>query len=114
MNALTTAAEVTYLPLDAANTPIYGKAARQLRMPHEAANDSCGSAPQSSGHYATDHRLAKLVVFLTYILLGATSIETGNPYIALVAGTCIWFFGINAVGYVIESFMGHRHTHCWL
>ena len=114
MNALTTAAKVTFPSLDAANTPIYGEVTRPFRRHLETANDSHTSAMQSAGHYATDHRIAKVVVFLAYILLGAISIETGNPYIALVAGTCIWFFGINAVGYLIESLRGHHHTHQWV
>lgn len=61
--------------------------------------------------YLTNHRLAKLVVCLGYILIGLISIKTGNPYIALVCGTFIWFFGVNTVAYAIEWLRGHQHQH---
>ena len=40
-----------------------------------------------SAHYAADHFIAKLTLYLTYVLVGAISIETGNSYVALVLGT---------------------------
>lgn len=61
--------------------------------------------------YTADHRVAKLIVCISYIVLGAVSIETNNPYIALVLGTVVWFFGVNTVGYLIESLRGHPHQH---
>ena len=91
--------------------PIFGDVSRHHYQQQNAAHSSQAGAPQGSSHYATDHRLAKTLVCLTYILLGTISIETGNSYIALVAGTCIWFFGVNTVGYLIESVRGHGHSH---
>lgn len=114
MNTINATMVATFSLLDAANTAISREPVQQLFWRRDAANDPRPDASKSNNHYTTDHRIAKLVVCLAYILLGAVSIESGNPYIALVAGTCIWFFGINAVGYLIESLRGHRHTHQWV
>ena len=106
--------EVDFALLEAANAPIYGGVNLQLHR-RDGADDGCNTnSLLHTDHYTADHRIAKLVIFLAYILLGAISVEIGNPYIALVAGTCIWFFGINTVGHIVESVLGHRHTHCWL
>lgn len=40
-----------------------------------------------STHYATDHFIARLTLYLTYVLVGAISIEAGNSYVALALGT---------------------------
>jgi len=61
--------------------------------------------------YLSDHRLAKLLVCILYIIIGTLSLETENPYIALVFGTFIWFFGINTAAYAIETLRGHCHQH---
>ena len=99
---------------EAANAPIYGGVNRQIRR-RDGIDDGChAKSLRHTDHYAADHQIAKLVVFLAYTLLSVISIEIGNPYLALVAGTFIWFFGINAVGHIVETVLGHRHTHCWL
>ena len=64
-----------------------------------------------SAHYAADHFIAKLTIYLTYVLVGAISIETGNSYVALVLGTAVWLFGINGAAYLVEVFRGHDHCH---
>ncbi len=64
-----------------------------------------------SDHYAADHLLAKILVYIAYLLVGGVSIETGNPYVALVFGTAVWLFGINSAAYLIESLRGHEHCH---
>ena len=116
MNVLNAATATTFSPLQtAANaSSVKGAIVQSFPWRRSAANDPRPDAPASHNAYAADHRMAKLVVCLAYILLGAVSIELGNPYIALVAGTGIWFFGINTVGYLIESLQGHHHTHQWV
>ena len=115
MNTLNAETATSFSPFQAANTSsVQGDTVQPLPWGRSAANDPRRNSPTSHDYYATDHRMAKLVVCLAYILLGAVSIELGNPYIALVAGTGIWFFGINAVGYLIESLRGHCHTHQWV
>jgi hypothetical protein len=66
---------------------------------------------KTSPHYAADHLLAKVMVYLAYLLVGAISIEAGNAYVALVFGTAIWLFGINTAAYVVESVRHHEHCH---
>ena len=61
--------------------------------------------------YQWDHMLAKLIIYLTYLLVGVVSIETNNPYFTLVIGTPIWLFGVNAAGYLVECIGGHPHYH---
>ncbi len=115
MNTLNAASATTFSPLRAANTSsVQSETVQPFRWRRCAANDPRPDASASHAYYATDHRMAKLVVCLAYIVLGALSIELSNPYIALVPGTAIWFFGINAVGYLIESLRGHHHTHQWV
>ena len=65
----------------------------------------------SPTHYAADHLIAKLTIYLTYVLVGAISIETGNSYVALVLGTGVWLFGINGAAYLVEGLRGHAHCH---
>lgn len=64
-----------------------------------------------SVNYQSDHCIAKAIICFAYILVGIASIETSNPYIALVLGTIIWFFGVNTTGYLIESVRQHPHCH---
>lgn len=61
--------------------------------------------------YQQDHLIAKLVVYVFYLLIGTVSIELNSPYIALVFGTFIWLFGVNCTAYAIEHLTGHRHQH---
>ena len=69
------------------------------------------SSHPSPTHYAADHLIAKLTIYLTYVLVGAISIETGNSYVALVLGTGVWLFGINGAAYLVEGLRGHAHCH---
>ncbi len=64
-----------------------------------------------STHYAADHFIAKLTLYLTYVLVGAISIEAGNSYVALALGTGVWPFGINGATYLVAVLRGHAHCH---
>lgn len=66
---------------------------------------------KNSSDYAADHLLAKITVYFFYLFIGVGSIESGNPYIALVLGTAVWLFGINSVAYCVETVRGHEHRH---
>lgn len=66
---------------------------------------------ENSAHYSADHLLAKVMIYIGYLLVGAVSIETGNAYVALVFGTALWLFGVNAAAYLIEAARGHEHCH---
>ena len=69
------------------------------------------SSNYPSSNYAADHFIAKLTIYLTYVLVGAISIESGNSYVALVLGTGVWLFGINGAAYLVEVLRGHDHCH---
>jgi hypothetical protein len=62
-------------------------------------------------HYQLDHLLAKAIVCCAVISLGVIGINTGSPYVSLVPGTVVWFFGVNTSGYLIESLLHHDHLH---
>lgn len=66
---------------------------------------------RTSAHYNADHLLAKVLIYIGYLLAGTISIETGNAYVALVFGTALWLFGVNAAAYVIEAARDHEHCH---
>lgn len=80
-------------------------------MTHQQASTEWVVTMKASRHYAADHLLAKLTIYLTYVLIGTASIETGNAYVALVFGTAAWLFGVNGVAYVVEQVRGHEHCH---
>ena len=65
----------------------------------------------TSSHYSVDHLLAKVLIYIGYLIVGTVSIETGNAYVALVFGTALWLFGINGAASVIEALRGHEHCH---
>jgi hypothetical protein len=69
------------------------------------------SNPQTNNDYSSDHLIAKLTVYLFYVLIGVASIEAGTPYLALIFGTALWLFGVNGVAYCVESLRGHTHQH---
>ncbi|MCZ6460403.1 MAG: hypothetical protein O6766_13705 [Gammaproteobacteria bacterium] len=71
----------------------------------------CPSSHYPSSNYAADHFIAKLAIYLTYVLVGAISIESGNSYVALFLGTGVWLFGINGAAYLVEVLRGHHHCH---
>ena len=62
-------------------------------------------------HYHRDHVIAKVIVYLVYLLTGFANIELATPYIALVVGTFVWLFGVNTTAYVVECIAGHQHRH---
>lgn len=66
---------------------------------------------KDSDQYTADHLIAKALIYVVYVVLGVASIETGNPYVALVFGTALWLFGINGVAYYVETVRGHVHRH---
>lgn len=66
---------------------------------------------EHSEHYTQDHFIAKVIVYVLYVLVGIASIELASPYVALVIGTFVWLFGINTVAYLVECFCGHNHGH---
>ncbi len=61
--------------------------------------------------YRKNHLQAKGIVFVAYMIISILGIECGNPYLALMLGTPIWFFGVNAVAYLMECLRGHEHLH---
>ena len=61
--------------------------------------------------YHMDHLIAKIIIYLGYVLIGIVSIELDSPYLALCVGTYIWLFGVNSVAYIIECVAGHAHFH---
>ena len=63
-----------------------------------------------SAHYHRDHLIAKIIVYVVYLLIGVLSIELATPYVALVAGTFIWLFGVNTAAYLVECCCGHQHS----
>ena len=65
----------------------------------------------NSTRYRNDHVLAKGVVLVLYLTIGIISIEMGSPYLSLLVGTPVWFFGINSIGYLVEHLFGHEHVH---
>lgn len=64
--------------------------------------------------YETVHRIAKAIICSVYMLLELVSIETDQPYLGLVLGTSLWFFGVNTTAYAIEALFGHPHHHNWI
>jgi len=66
---------------------------------------------QSQDNYFLDHVIAKITIYLAYVAIGVGSIESGNPYLALVVGTALWLFGINSIAYCVETVRGHEHNH---
>jgi len=64
-----------------------------------------------SPDYAADHLIAKIAIYILYLLVGVVSIETSNPYFALIFGTALWLFGINGVARCVENLRGHQHSH---
>jgi hypothetical protein len=65
----------------------------------------------TQSQYHMDHLIAKIIIYLGYVLIGIVSIELDNPYLALGVGTYIWLFGVNSVAYIIECVSGHAHVH---
>ena len=65
----------------------------------------------SDSHYTADHLIAKVLIYVSYLVVGGISIETANPYVALVFGTALWLFGINGAAYAVEVVRGHEHLH---
>ena len=70
-----------------------------------------GPKAASEDHYLMDHLHAKAIVCCVVITLGVIGINTGSPYLSLVPGTLVWFFGVNTSGYLIESLLHHDHLH---
>ena len=66
---------------------------------------------ERSMEYRKNHLQAKGIVFMLYMLISIVGIELGSPYLALTLGTPIWFFGVNAVAYLVECLKGHEHLH---
>ena len=111
MKKLNIALEVLIPRLKAANMSVFGYRNRHHHNHQGVTRTLQMSVEPCVNNYAKDHRIAKMIVCQIYILIGAISIETGNSYIALVAGTTVWFFGTNVVGYLIETLRGHNHSH---
>ena len=65
----------------------------------------------SNEQYASDHLIAKVTIYICYVVTGAVSIELGMPYVGLFIGTGMWLFGINSVAFVVEAARGHEHRH---
>jgi hypothetical protein len=65
----------------------------------------------TSKFYKQDHYLAKLITCVLVICIGTLSLEYDLPYLSLVLGTFLWFFGVNTIGYIIEAVRHHVHGH---
>ena len=62
-------------------------------------------------HYQMDHLIAKAIVCGTVMIFGVIGLYTSSPYVSLIPGTVIWFFGVNSSAYLIESLLHHEHLH---
>lgn len=58
--------------------------------------------------YALTHKLSKLIVCL--IVLGLLFLD-GNLTVYSGIIVFVWFFGVNSVGYLLESMLHYRHKH---
>ena len=65
----------------------------------------------TNDQYAADHLIAKIAVYICYVMTGTISIELGAPYVGLLLGTGVWLFGVNSVAFVVETARGHEHRH---
>lgn len=63
--------------------------------------------------YDKDHKIAKLVVATVVTVLITLAQLAALPYSLILNGLSvfIWFFGVNPVGYIIESILNHEHKH---
>jgi len=63
--------------------------------------------------YGKDHKLAKLIIStIVGILITAAQLSEMPWSIGLnLAAVYVWFFGVNPMGYLIESVKRHPHSH---
>lgn len=64
--------------------------------------------------YKKDHKLAKLVCLLINTLLFILYFNLTNEffkYILFFVANATYFFGVNSIGYLIESIRHHKHKH---
>lgn len=63
--------------------------------------------------YDKDHKLAKLIIAIIVTMLITAAQLSGLPASLILNGVAVfvWFFGVNPLGYVIESIFKHEHKH---
>lgn len=64
--------------------------------------------------YRKDHKLAKLICFLINTILFIIYFNLTNTvlqYILFITVNFTYFFGVNTIGYIIESIKHHKHKH---
>ena len=63
--------------------------------------------------YNQDHKLAKFIVCNLVIILISLAQMLELPYSLILNALAVyaWFFGVNPLGYLIESIKGHNHGH---
>ena len=60
--------------------------------------------------YKQDHKIAKTIVCFLVISLLLLSRHYNLVYLDIIA-VVVWMFGVNAIGYLIETIRGHQHRH---
>ncbi len=63
--------------------------------------------------YKKDHTIAKLIVAIIVSILITLAQLSSMPInlILNILAIFIWFFGVNPIGYAIESLLNHKHKH---
>ena len=63
--------------------------------------------------YDKDHLIAKLIIATIVTVLISLAQITALPYRMVLNGLAvfIWFFGVNPMGYLIETILKHKHSH---
>ena len=64
--------------------------------------------------YKRDHNLAKLICFLINTILFILYFNLTNETIKIilfVVANATYFFGVNTIGFIIESICKHPHKH---
>ena len=64
-------------------------------------------------HYDKDHKIAKFIVCNIVVVLITLAQINELPYSLILNGLAvyIWFFGVNPIGYLVETIKGHDHEH---
>lgn len=69
---------------------------------------------KSDKEYRQDHKLAKLACLLINTILFILYFNLTNEilkYIIFIVANATYFFGVNTIGYLIESIRNHNHKH---
>ena len=69
-----------------------------------------GNKMTTRNQYRQDHKIAKAIVFMLVVLCLVINREFDSMYIDILA-VFIWLFGVNPIGYLVESIRHHSHNH---